>query len=75
MNVAAGTRETMIPDIQGSFLATLDSGGTLTKTGYQPYGESLVTTGAFRYAAVRIDPETSGLYYDRARMYFPTWGI
>ena len=74
MNVAAGTRETMIPDIQGSILAALDSGGTLTKTGYQSYGESPTAIGTFRYAAMRIDPETSGLYYDRARMYSPTWG-
>ncbi|MGH8296753.1 MAG: hypothetical protein ACRETZ_14845 [Steroidobacteraceae bacterium] len=41
MNVAAGTRETMIPDIQGSIIGTLDSGtGTLTKSGYQPFGEN-----------------------------------
>ena len=28
MNVAAGTRETMIPDIQGSIIGMLDSGGS-----------------------------------------------
>ncbi len=40
----------MIPDIQGSILATLDSGsGVLTKTGSQPYGESGSSTGTFGY--------------------------
>jgi len=75
MNVTAGTRETMIPDIQGSILATLDSGsGVLTKTGYRPYGESASTTGTFQYTGLRIDPETNGLYYARTRMYSPTLG-
>ena len=75
MNVPAGTRETLIPDIQGSVLATLASGtGTLTKTGYFPYGESSSTAGTFRYTGLRIDPETNGLYYARARMYLPGWG-
>lgn len=75
MNVAAGTRETMIPDIQGSILATLDSGsGLLTKTGYRPYGDSASATGTFQYTGLRIDPETNGLYYARARMYSPTLG-
>ena len=82
MNVAASSRQTMIPDIQGSIIGALDSGGTLTKAGFQPYGENpTVTTGSFRYTGRRIDPETggsapqpSGLYYYRARMYSPAWG-
>ncbi|MDB5481565.1 MAG: hypothetical protein JWO83_2618 [Caulobacteraceae bacterium] len=82
MNVAAASRQTMIPDIQGSIIGTLDSGGTLAKAGVQPYGENpTVTTGSFRYTGRRIDPETggsasqpSGLYYYRARMYSPAWG-
>jgi RHS repeat-associated protein len=82
MNTALGTRETMIPDIQGSMIGTLDSGGALTKSGYQPFGENpAVVTGTYRYTARRFDPETagstaqpSGLYYYRARMYSPTWG-
>ncbi len=82
MNVATGTRETMIPDIQGSIVGTLDSGGALAKSGYQPFGENpSVITGTYRYTARRFDPETagstaqpSGLYYDRARMYSPNWG-
>jgi RHS repeat-associated protein len=83
MNVPAGTRETMIPDIQGSLVATLDSGtGALTKAGFQPYGENPTTlTGTFRFTGRRFDAETagsssqpSGLYYYRARMYSPTLG-
>jgi RHS repeat-associated protein len=82
MNVAASTRETMIPDIQGSIIGMLDSGGSLAKSGYQPYGENpTLTAGTFQYTARRFDPETagsaaqpSGLYYYRARTYSPTWG-
>ena len=75
MNVASGTRATLIPDVQGSFIGALDaSSGTLTKYGYQTYGESGATGGSFRYTAQRIDPETNGLYYYRARMYAPAWG-
>ncbi len=82
MNAALGTRETMITDIQGSIIGTLDSGGTLSKSGYQPFGENpTATSGTFRYTARRFDPETagstsqpSGLYYYRTRRYSPTWG-
>ncbi len=82
MNTALGTRETMIPDIQGSIIGTLDLGGTLAKTGYQLYGENpTVITGTYRYSARRFDPDTagsaaqpSGLYYYRARTYSPTIG-
>jgi RHS repeat-associated protein len=83
MNVVAGTRATVIPDIQGSILATLDSGSrALTKAGYLAFGQNpSITTGTFRYTGRRLDAETagsvaqpSGLYYYRARMYSPTWG-
>jgi RHS repeat-associated protein len=83
MDVPAATRQTFIPDIQGSVLATLDSGtATLTKASYLPYGENpATTTGSYRYTGRRIDNETagataepSGLYYYRARMYSPTLG-
>lgn len=82
MNVAAGTRATLIPDIQGSIIGSLDSGGTLTKIGYQAFGENpSLTSGGFRYTGQRQDPETagsvsqpSGIYYYRARMYSPGWG-
>lgn len=40
----------------------------------QPYGESATTTRPFRYTGQRIDPETNGLYYYRARIYSPTLG-
>ena len=44
MNVASGTRATLIPDVQGSFIGALDaSSGTLTKYGDQTYGESGTT--------------------------------
>ena len=83
MDVAAGTRETLVPDVQGSIIASLDSGtGTLTKIGYQAYGEHPgLTSGSYRYTAQRFDPETagssaepSGLYDYRARIYSPTLG-
>lgn len=83
MDVAAGTRTTLVPDIQGSIVASLDSGsGVVTRWGYRPYGENTsLTTDSFAYTAQRHDPETSsgsaepsGLYYDRARMYSPTLG-
>jgi RHS repeat-associated protein len=83
MNVPGSTRATLIPDIQGSIVGRLDaSSGTLTKTGYQTYGEDPgLTAGSFQYTAQRFDAETagsgsepSGLYYYRARMYSPTLG-
>jgi RHS repeat-associated protein len=75
INVAGSTRATTIPDIQGSIVASLDaSSGTLTKAGYQAYGESSVTSGTFRYTGARIDAETNGLYDFRARMYSPALG-
>jgi RHS repeat-associated protein len=75
MNVTAGTRAALIPDIQGSVIASLDSSsGTLSKTGYLPYGKSASATASFGYTGQRIDSETNGLYYFRARHYSPTWG-
>jgi RHS repeat-associated protein len=74
-NVATGTRSALVPDIQGSIIATLDSGtATLTKASYLPYGESANAPASFGYTAQRIDPETNGLYDFRARMYSPTLG-
>ena len=53
----------------------LNSGtGAITKTGYQPYGESPSASGTFRYTGARIDAETNGLYDFRARMYSPVLG-
>jgi RHS repeat-associated protein len=74
MNVAAATRTTFIPDIQGSIIASIDSAsGAVSKVGYLPYGKS-VGAGPFGFTAQRIDPETNGLYYYRARHYSPAWG-
>jgi RHS repeat-associated protein len=74
-NVVAGTRAALIPDIQGSVIASVDSvSGSLSKIGYLPYGKSATATAPFGYTAQRIDPETNGLYYYRARMYHPAWG-
>ena len=73
-NVAASTRAALIPDIQGSIIAAQDSGsGALTKVGYLPYGAS-ASAGPFGYTGQRIDLETNGLYYYRARHYSPAWG-
>jgi len=76
INVAASNaRLGFIPDIQGSVLATLDAGsGALTKAGYLSFGESASTAGTYRYTGRRIDAETNGLYYYRARMYAPALG-
>jgi RHS repeat-associated protein len=75
MNVAGATRATMIPDIQGSIIGTLDAAsGALSRRGYRPYGQSASVTGSFAYTGQRIDAETNGLYYYRARMYAPAWG-
>jgi RHS repeat-associated protein len=74
-NVVAGTRAALIPDIQGSVIASVDSvSGTFSKIGYLPYGKSASAPGSFGYTAQRIDPETNGLYYYRARQYSPAWG-
>jgi RHS repeat-associated protein len=74
-NVSAATRLTLLPDIQGSVIASLDSGSTtLSKIAYLPYGKSASATGPFGYTGQRVDPETNGLYYYRARMYAPAWG-
>ena len=75
LNVAANTRVTYVPDLIGSVIGALNSGtGAITKTGYQPYGESPSTAGTFRYTGARIDAESNGLYDFRARMYSPVLG-
>jgi RHS repeat-associated protein len=74
MNVAANTRATFLPDIQGSVIASVDStSGAITKNGYLPYGKS-ASAGPFGYTGQRIDTEINGLYYYRARHYSPAWG-
>jgi RHS repeat-associated protein len=74
-NVVAGTRAALIPDIQGSVIASLDSSsGTLSKIGYLPYGKSASVAAPFGYTGQRIDTETNGLYYYRARQLSPMLG-
>ena len=67
MDVAGSGRQTLIPDIQGSIVASVDaSTGALTKTGYQPFGENpSLSSGSFQYTAARFDRERS-FYYMRA---------
>ena len=56
-------------------IASLDSSsGALSKIGYLPYGKSASASGPFGYTGQRIDTETNGLYYYRARHYSPVWG-
>jgi RHS repeat-associated protein len=83
MNLPGNTRETLVPDAQGSVIASLDAlSGNLINTGYQTYGESPgLATAGFHYTAQYFDPETAGsahepngLYYYRSRMYSPTLG-
>lgn len=74
MYVAAGIRTTLVPDVLGSIVGSLDSGSaSLTKVGYLPYGKS-GSTGPFGFTGQRIDLETNGLYYYRARHYSSAWG-
>jgi RHS repeat-associated protein len=74
MNVTTGTRATLVPDILGSIIGSQDSSsGALTKIGYLPYGKSL-STGPFGFTGQRVDVETGGFYYYRARHYSPAWG-
>src|SRR6185437_5210791 len=74
MNVAAGTRATLVPDIQGSIIGAIDSSsGTLNKLGYLPYGKS-ASAGPFGFTGQRVDGETNGLYYYRGRHYSPALG-
>jgi len=73
--VAANTRAIFVPDILGSVIGTYDSSsGSLSKVGYLPYGKSAPSPGPFGFTGQRFDPETSGLYYYRARHYSPAWG-
>ncbi|MBR0726905.1 RHS repeat-associated core domain-containing protein, partial [Bradyrhizobium manausense] len=63
-----------VPDTLGSVIGSLSSAsGTLTRTGYLPYGKS-GGAGPFGYTGQRIDSETNGLYNYRARHYSPALG-
>jgi len=61
---------------QGSIVAMSDNGGSVTEThAYSPYGigEGDDSGNPFRYTGRRLDEET-GLYYYRARYYWPGGG-
>ncbi len=73
ISIAAGTGDTLIPDLLGSIVGAYDSTGTLTKYGYQPYGNGSAPP-QFAYTGQRIDPEIGGLYYYRARHYSTAFG-
>jgi RHS repeat-associated protein len=74
MNVAAGSRDTLLPDLLGSIVASVDSGtGTIAPFAYRPYGTTSAAPAQFGYTGQRVDQET-GLYYYRARHYSPQWG-
>jgi RHS repeat-associated protein len=73
INVGTNTRNTPIPNLLGSVVGSYDSMGALTKYGYQPYGSGSPAP-QFAYTGQRIDPETGGLYYYRARHYSTAWG-
>jgi RHS repeat-associated protein len=46
----------------------------LSAAAFLAFRESVAAAGSFRYTGQRIDPETGGLYYYRARMYSPALG-
>ena len=78
MNVAsgggAGTRDTLLPNLLGSVVASVDSTtGNIAPFGYRPYGTASAAPAQFGYTGQRVDQET-GLYYYRARHYSPQWG-
>jgi RHS repeat-associated protein len=74
MNVAGSTRAIFMPDILGSVIGTFDATGALTKAAYLPYGGSTAAATPFGYTGQRIDTETGGNYYYRARHYSPLLG-
>jgi RHS repeat-associated protein len=74
INVGAGTRDTLLPDLLGSVVASVDSTtGNIAPFAYRPYGTTSAAPAQFGYTGQRVDQET-GLYYYRARHYSPAWG-
>src|SRR5262249_52763214 len=74
INVGANTRDTQIPDMLGSIVASIDGGtGALSSFAYRAYGANAAAPAQFGYTGQRVDPET-GLYYYRARHYSPGLG-
>ena len=74
MNAGSGTRDTLLPNLLGSVVASVDSStGNIAPFGYRPYGTASAAPAQFGYTGQRVDQET-GLYYYRARHYSPQWG-
>ena len=74
MNVPGDTRGAFVSDLQGSIIGTFNSAGALSKTAYLAYGGSAVAATPFGYTGQRLDSESGGLYYYRARHYSPSLG-
>ncbi len=74
MNMGAGTRATLIPDMLGSIIGSMDSStAAISSFAYRPYGSSSAPPVQFGYTGQRIDAE-SGFYYYRTRQYHSGWG-
>lgn len=74
---SAGTPSTYLTDALGSTVALVNSAGAVQTTyGYDPYGGTSTTGAAndspYQYAGRENDG--TGLYYNRARYYNPSWG-
>lgn len=74
MNVPTNSRAVFVPDLQGSVVATLNSAGALSKSAYLAYGGSAAAATPFGYTGQRVDAESGGLYYYRARHYSSALG-
>ena len=74
MSLAPSGRVTFVPDLLGSVIAAFDASGALTKSAYQPYGGSAAAASPFAFTGQRIDQETGGTYYYRARQYSTVLG-
>ena len=73
----AGVASTFLTDALGSTVALVNSAGAVQTTyGYDPYGNTSTTGTAsdspYQYAGRENDG--TGLYYNRARYYNPSWG-
>jgi len=70
VNVSTGTRNTLIPDMQGSLIGFLSSTGATARAGFQPFGQnpSLAgTASAFRYNVLANVGTVSASGPDRLR--------
>ncbi len=73
---SAGSR-TMITDGLGSTIGLVDSAGVMkTSYTYEPFGKTTVggEANGNSYEYTGREDDRTGLYYNRARYYNPTWG-